>query len=169
MIKELHKKINDLFYAFPGATEKELLEAKQRGIPDSLLEFYKIFNGCYIGFEEEGYGEIAPNGKEYKIKVLNLSEIQSVKDCGYIDEETPLYDLSKSWWQIVDDGNANYYAFDSTIEGNGRILDIPHEEVGYEECHAIIAKSFIDLLELMIKHNADDWFGVDEWKEIGYI
>ena len=169
MIADIHKKISDLFYAFPGATEQELTDAKAKGIPDFIIESYRVFNGCYIGIEEEGYGEIAPNGKEYKLKLLSLSEIQSVRDCGYIDDDTPYYEFSKDWWQIVHDGNSNYYAIDATEEGKGRILDIPHEEVGYEECHAIIADSYTDLLEKIIKYNADDWFGVEQWKEIGYI
>lgn len=168
MIKEIHKKINDLFFAFPGATEKELQDARKKGIPDSILEFYKVFNGCYIGFDEEGYGEIAPNGKKYKIKILSLSEIESVRDCGYIDDEAPYYEISKKWWQIVHDGNSNYYAIDTTDEGKNRILDIHHEEVGYQECHAIIASSYSNLLQKMIKYNGEDWFNVENWKEIGY-
>lgn len=165
-MEEIHAKINELYYAFPKATEEEMREAEKKGIPKFIIENYKVFNGCYIGNEEGGTK--APNGKEYRLKVLSLSEIESVKDCGYIDEDAPLYELSKNWWQIVYDGNANYYAVDATEEGQGRILDIPHEEVGYEECHAIIANSYIDLLEKMIKYNGEDWFGIEEWKEIGY-
>lgn len=166
MINEIRKIIVDKFYAFPGATEKEIEEAREKGIPDFIIEFYKSFNGCFIGFEEKG--RIAPDGKEYRAKISTLSEIESVKDCGYIDEDSPFYETSKNWWQIVHDGNSNYYAIDATDEGKGRILDIPHEEVGYEECHAIIAVSYIDLLQKMIKHNGEDWFGIEEWNEIGY-
>lgn len=166
MLKEIVDVISTQFYANPAAKEEILKTAKERGVPKELLEFYELCNGCYIG---NGKEVDAPNGKTYQIHLPELQELVTVKEYGYISEDSTFYEESASWWQIVDNHGANWLAYDATALGRGRILDIPHEEVGYEECHAIIATSLIDLLEKLVKFGGQDWFSIEEWNEIGRV
>ncbi len=166
MFEEIVEEIRSSFYAYPGASQEDLDSAVNRGIPPLLVEFYKECDGCFIG-----QGEVmdAPDGKSYRTRIPKLAELDTVQSYGYVSNDTPLYDKSAEWWQIVDYGSANWIAFDASDDGFGQILDIPHEEVGNEECHAIIAESFLELLQKLIKYNGQDWYNNSEWKAIGWV
>jgi len=166
MFKKIVQEIRASFYAYPGANVADLDTARLNGVPSVLLQFYKECDGCFIGSGEE---VAAPDGKTYQLRISRLSEIQTTQKYGYVEKDAPLYDMTNLWWQVIEIGDANWLAFDASKEGFGRIIDVPHEEVGYEECHAVIAETFMELLQQLIKYDGQDWFGIDEWQEIDRV
>ncbi|EAZ89059.1 SMI1/KNR4 family protein [Crocosphaera chwakensis] len=148
------------------ASETELIKAYKRGVPKELLELYKLGNGMFIGYDS--YSD-ASESHNFRLEIPELSKIQTVQSYGFVCEDAPLYNLTEKWWQFVDNGNGNWLAFDGNQEGYGRILDIFHEEVGYEECHGIIAESITELLDQLVQRDGTDWFGNEEWQPLGYV
>ena len=152
-------------FAFSPAPEAELQAAIENGIPYDLVSVYRFANGMLLG---EGDYFSAPDDRAFRLRFPPIQELQTVQSYGYVHDDAPLYDLTADWWQIIDYGDANWLAFDAN-DAHGRILDAFHEEVGYDQCHAIVAESIPDLLERLLRFNGADWFGNDEWPVIGYV
>ncbi len=135
-------------FCFPAATSHEIDGAIERGIPIRLTELYRFANGMFLG---EGDEFTSPDGRNFRLRIPRLDELQTVQSFGYVDDDAPLYKQTANWWQLVDYGDANWLAYDGNNDADGRILDVFHEEAGYDECHAIIAESTPDLLERLMQ------------------
>jgi len=138
----------------------------EAGIPLELIHVYRLANGMLLG---TGDDFSAPDGRSFRLRIPPIQELQTVQSYGYVHDDAPLYNLTANWWQIVDYGDANWLVFDANNQAYGRILDAFHEEVGYDDCHAIVAESIPDVLDRLLRFDGADWFGNDQWPAIGYV
>ena len=151
----MHDELNDYvtrlratYYVAEPASTDTLSLAASKGIPEALIAFYRLCNGAYVG---DGDDFRDPNGKEYRLRIPPLDQLKSVQQQGYISDDSPFYDASSNWWQIVDYCDANWLAYDGA-DDHGRIIDIFHETAGQPGYHSVVAKSLADLLDLSLIH-----------------
>lgn len=145
------------YYAAEPTDSETLSLAASRGVPESLLAFYRLCNGGYLGSGEDFR---APNGNEYRLRIPPLSRLISVQQQEYISDDSPFYGASARWWQIVDYCDANWLAYDDA-EGQGRIIDVFHETAGQPGYHSVVATSLPDLLDRLIRYDGVYWFRDD--------
>lgn len=157
-LSELVDQIREKFFAFEPASPADLAAAAERGVPESLLEFYAIADGAFLGSED--YFP-APDGKHYRLEFVQLAELQTTQEFGYVDDDAPHFNDTARWWQIIDYGDANWLAVDATDDGADRILDVFHETVGYEEEQAVVALSLSEMLTRILAHKDIYWFDED--------
>jgi hypothetical protein len=141
-------------FVLPAVSESLLHSARSRNVPPDVLEFYSMCDGVYIG---EGDDFVAPNGRRYRFRIPRLSDLQTVREYGFIPDDAPLFGASSMWWQILDYCDGNWLAVDATPEGNGRILDIFHETVGEAGSHNVVAASLVDMLERLATKRSTYW------------
>lgn len=119
-------------------------EAKH-SLPADLKEFYELCGGITL-FKNESYiANIVPPDEF----VLANSVI-----IGELCEE----DVTSEWYIIANDGNGDYLTIDLGYKRLGKCYDSfwdRHGVVG--EC-AVIALSFKDLIERLIKNNGQHWY-----------
>lgn len=159
------QRIRNAYFAFAATAPGDLAAARVRGVPDALLEFYSLCDGAFIG---NGSDFRDPNGRRYRLMVPRLSELQTAQSFGYISVDSPLYEKSAQWWQIVDYGDSNWLAYDGTLDGGGRVIDIFHETVGDPDYHEIVASSLNDLLDRLLKQGDVYWFD-DDFESLGWV
>jgi len=164
-IEKSVQRIRNAYFAFAPATPGDLAAARVRSVPDALLEFYSLCDGAFIG---NGSDFRDPNGRRYRLLVPSLSELQTVQSFGYISVDSPLYEKSAQWWQIVDYGDVNWLAYDGTPDAGGRVIDIFHETVGEPGSHKIVASSLKDLLDRLVKRGGVYWFD-DDFESLGWV
>ena len=152
-------------FAFPAAANSSIKLAGERGVPDTLLQFYGICDGALIG---EGNDFPAPDGRRFRLAIPRLSKLDTVQNYGFIRDDSPLFEASSRWWQILDYGDGNWLALDVSSDGNGRVLDIFHETVGGVGTHDIVATSFNNLLERLLAKNDIYWFD-DDFEAFGIV
>ncbi|MFO0914786.1 MAG: hypothetical protein U0795_17640 [Pirellulales bacterium] len=145
-------------YVFPPPERHQLDNARARGVPDAVLEFYELCDGALIG---AGSDFSDPNGRQYRLRIPHLAEVQSTQSYGYIFDDSPLFTSSACWWQIVDYCDANWLAYDGTPASPGRIMNVYHETVGELGSHEIVASSIPDLLERLLDRGGVYWFDGD--------
>ena len=159
------QRIRNAYFAFAAATPGDLAAARVRGVPDALLEFYALCDGAFIG---DGNDFRDPNGRRYRLLVPRVADLQTVQSFRYISDDSPLFEKSAQWWQIVDYGDANWLAYDGTPDGGGRVIDIFHETVGEPDSHKIVASSLNDLLDRLVKRGGVYWLGAD-LESLGWV
>lgn len=158
-------RIGEKYFVYPPAKSNDLNFAFSRGIPEELCSLYELCDGAFIG---KGNDFTSPDGLGYRLKIPRLAELQTTQSFGYISQDSPLYNQSKKWWQIVDYCDANWLAYDACLGSNGRILDLFHETVGEQESHDIVAYSLVDLLTRLCDHDGIYWFDED-FKSLGQV
>lgn len=158
-------RLREKYFAFPSADQNVIDDGRFRGVPEELLAFYALCDGAFIG---DGDDFPDPSGRRYRLMIPRLADLQTTQACGYISDESPLYDQSAGWWQIVDYGDGNWLAFDGSPDPNSRIIDIFHEPVGEPGWHDIVASSMPDLLDRLLERGGVYWFD-DDFKPLGKI
>ena len=164
-LSQLVDQIRTDHYACPVADAAVLDAARQRGVPANLVDLYALCDGAFIG---EGDDFPGPDGRQYRLCIPRLSDLQTVQSFGYVFDDSPLYAAAANWWQLVDYGDANWLAYDATADGGGRILDIFHETVGEPETHDIVALSVADLLQRLLDQSDAYWFA-DDFRAFGVV
>ena len=157
--------IRSQHFAFPAASDSVLQSAGCRNVPSVLLDFYSACDGALIG---EGDDFTAPDGRRFRLAIPRLRDLQTVQECGYIPNDSPLFAESSMWWQVLDYGDGNCLAFDATPEGKGRILDTCHESVGTVGSHDVVATSLTDMLERVLAKGGVYWFD-DDFTALGVV
>jgi hypothetical protein len=164
-LENLVAQIREGHFALPPANESELDSARERNIPDALLDFYRFCDGAFIGHGDD-FGD--PSGRRYRLKIPQLANLITTQSYGYIFDDSPLYEASAEWWQIVDYGDANWLAFDASSNPASAIIDVFHETVGEPASHEIVANSMADLLERLLRYDGVYWFD-DDFQSLGTI
>ena len=164
-LEYLVARIRRTHFAFDPAQRYELDSAHRRGVPASLLDFYRLCDGAFIC---DGDDFADPIGRRYRLKIPRLTDLKTTQSYGYIAKDSPLYQASVNWWQIVDYGDANWLAFDASTDSSSGIIDIFHETVGKLYSHAIVANSMADLLDRLLQRGGVYWFD-DDFKLRGRI
>lgn len=160
------ERIRENHFAFPPANQNELDAARARSVPNELLAFYALCDGAFIC---DGDDFAAPNGSRYRLMIPRLADLSTTQSNGYIFDDSPLYEQSAQWWQIVDYGDSNWLAFDGSSDSNSnKIIDIFHETVGEPDSHEIVADSMPDLLDRLLRRNDVYWFD-DDFHSLGSI
>lgn len=159
------RQVREKHYAFPPAAESALNAARARDVPEELLAFYSLCDGALIGTGDDFPG---PDGRRFRLRIPRLAELETTQACGYISADSPLFQHSAKWWQVVDYGDGNYLAFDASADSGGRIIDIFHGTAGEPDYHAIIASSLSNLLEGLLRHGEVYWLDED-FPKLGYI
>ena len=162
---QLVETIRSRYFAFPPAEIVALRDTAERGVPPALLDFYALCDGALIA---DGQDFSAPDGRRFRLAVPRLRKLQTVQECGFILDDSPLYCASAHWWQVLDYGDSNWLALDATQEGHGRILDIFHETVGTVEYHSVVADSFSEMLERVLAKPGVYWLAED-FEPNGYV
>lgn len=153
-LSQLVERIRSVYFAFEPASDGDLENAAMRGVPESLLDFYRLADGALLG---DGDDFPSPAGERYRLQIPCLAALQTTQQYGYVFDDAPYYANTASWWQIVDYGDANWLAFDATPDGDGRILDVFHETVGYDDEHEVVALGLTELLHRILDQGGDYW------------
>lgn len=152
---EAVKRIREVYFAFPPANKSDIDSARERGVPEELLDLFGLCNGAFIGNGDD-FGD--PNGRRYRLIIPQLKDLRTVQSFGFIFDYSPLYEASAKWWQLLDYGDANWLAFAALSDSNSCIVDVFHETVGELHSHAIVANSITELLDRLIQHKGIYWF-----------
>lgn len=164
-LEDVVDRVREVHFAFPAASEKEIDSARKRGVPEKLLDFYRLCDGAYIC---KGADFRDPNGRFYRFMIPRLKDLITVQSFGFIFQDSPLYDASAKWWQIVDYGDSNWLAFDASLDSRPRIIDISHETVGERQSHMIVANSMAELVERLMRCGGAYWFD-EGFQRLGYV
>ncbi|MEQ1830608.1 MAG: SMI1/KNR4 family protein, partial [Pirellula sp.] len=158
-------RVRDGHFAFPPVNDSEVEAARNRSVPEALLDFYRLCDGALIG-DGDDIGD--PNGRRYRLMIPRLADLNTTQSYGYIFDDSPLYEASAKWWQIVDYGDSNWLAFDASSNSGSAIIDVFHETVGEPGSHDIVANSMADLLERLLRRDGVYWFD-DNFQALGTI
>ena len=157
-LSELVDCIRATYFAFDPASDADLKASADRGIPETLLALYRLADGAFLG---DGDDFADPAGTRYRLMIPRLADLQTTQQYGYVFDDAPYYGHTAKWWQIVDYGDANWLAMDATPNGNGRILDVFHETVGYDDEHDVVALNLTELLQRILDRGDVYWFDDD--------
>ena len=152
-LSELVDRIRNTYFVFDPASETDL--NADRGVPEMLLAFYRLADGALLG---DGDDFADPAGSRYRLKFPRLADLQTTQQYGYVFDDAPYYANTANWWQIIDYGDSNWLALDATPDGNGRILDVFHETVGYDDEHDVVALNLTELLQRVLDRHDVYWF-----------
>lgn len=164
-VEDTVERIREVHFAFPPANENEIDSARKRSVPEELLNFFRLCDGAFIGNGDD-FGD--PKGRRYRLMIPQLKDLGTVQSSGFIFDDSPLYEASAKWWQIVDYGDANWLAFDASSDSNSCIIDVFHETVGERHSHEIVANSMAELLDRLLRHEGVYWFD-EEFQSLGSI
>jgi hypothetical protein len=164
-LADLVARIREDHFAFPPANKSNLDAACKRNIPEALLDFYRLCDGAFIG-DGDDFGDT--KGRRYRLRIPPLAKLATTQSYGYIFDDSPFYETSAQWWQIVDYGDANWLAFDASSQSGSAIIDLFHETVGEPGTHEIVADSMTDLLDRLLRRDGVYWFD-DDFKSLGTI
>ncbi|WP_019636959.1 SMI1/KNR4 family protein [Paenibacillus fonticola] len=114
-------------------------------LPSDLNEFYRLCGGLVL-FENE----------EYPIYVVSPDKLVLANPIivGELCEE----DISSNWYIICNDGKDEYLTIDLSEDRLGRCYDSFFDRHGLAGESQIIATSFTDLLERLIKNKGQYWY-----------
>lgn len=121
------------------------IDEKKHILPEDIEHFYSLCGGLAL-YENEEYPVYFVSPEEF---VLANPVI-----VGELCEE----DISSSWYIVCNDGKDEYLTIDLSKERLGRCYDSffdRHALVGESQ---IIATSFTDLLERLIKNKGQHWY-----------
>lgn len=124
-------------------------------LPQDLKEFYEICGGVTL-FEAESYvaNIVPPNEFQLANPII----------VGELCEE----DITSQWYIIVNDGNGDYLTIDLSNERVGRCYDSYWDRHGVVGECSIIANTFTQLLEELIKNEGKRWYWLrDDFMSIG--
>lgn len=145
-INQLIKKVKSL----PNCRVHEprdlpIIDINKHILPDDLKEFYSLCGGLTL-FENE----------EYQIHIVTPEEFVLANPVivGELCEE----DISSDWYIICNDGKNDYLTIDLSKERLGRCYDSFFDRHGLVGESQIIATSFTDLLENLIKNKGQYWY-----------
>ena len=109
-LSQLVDRIRDAYHASDPASDTDLAAARDRGVPESLLDFYSLADGALLG---NGDDFPDPFGNRYRFLIPPLVELQTTQQYGYVFDDAPYYDNTARWWQILDYCDANWLALDA--------------------------------------------------------
>ena len=124
-------------------------------IPGDLARFYELCGGAEL-FLQEDYGiTISPPSQ------LIPSNI------AIIGEQYP-EDITATWFTVGVTPDSDYVSIDLSPERNGRCYDSFHETHGLVGESPIIAASFAELLERLLRSRGSYWYWLrDDFRPIG--
>lgn len=129
--------------------------AARHALPPDLREFYELCGGAALFANGSYTANIVPPDEMVLANPVIVGEV-----C----EE----DISAEWYIIANDGNGDYLTIDLHHQRLGTCYDSfwdSHGVVG--EC-AVIARSFTDLLERLLKNNGQHWYWLrDDFVSMG--
>lgn len=132
-------------------TELPIIDENKHILPDDLKDFYTICGGLTL-FENA----------EYPIHIVPPEEFVLANPIivGELCEE----DISSNWYTVCNDGKSDYLTIDLNKERLGRCYDSFFDRHGLVGESQIIATSFTDLLEKLIKNKGQYWY----WLKDGF-
>lgn len=71
-------------------------------------------------------------------------------------------DISSHWYIVVHDGNGDYITIDLHQDRLGKYYDSFWDKHGVPGDSPIIAKSFTELLDRLVKKNGERWYWLNE-------
>ncbi|MES5939216.1 MULTISPECIES: SMI1/KNR4 family protein [unclassified Bacillus cereus group] len=155
-INQLIKKVKSLPNCrVQEPTELPIIDKDKHMLPGDLKEFYSLCGGLTL-FENE----------EYPIRIVTPEEfiLANPVIVGELCEE----DISSNWYIICNDGKDEYLTIDLSEERLGRCYDSFFDRHGIVGETEIIATSFTDLLEKLIKNNGQYWYWLkSEFESLG--
>lgn len=151
-------------FTYPPASAEDLTAARSRGIPDSLLDLFRLADGLYV---IPGEDFLAPNGQGFRFKIPRLREIETVAEAGFFPSRSSMARSLSGWWQFLDYGDGNWVGMTDS-EDRGRIVDLFHETIGMPGYHAVIANSLEEFLELLLERQSVYWLG-EEFRKLEWI
>ena len=122
-----------------------IIDVKKHILPNELKEFYSLCGGLVL-FENEEYPIylVSPD------KFVLANPIIVGELCGE--------DISSNWYIICNDGTDDYLTIDLNGDRLGRCYDSFFDRHGLVGESQIIATSFTDLLERLIKTKGQYWY-----------
>lgn len=132
---------------YPSQGLPEIQEFHQ--LPSDVREFYELCGGMSLYVNEDYPVYIVPP-KEF---VLANPII-----VGELCEE----DISSNWYIIANDGKGEYLTIDLAPERLGKCYDSFFDRHGVVGESQVIALSFRDLLEHIVKFQGKDWYWLNE-------
>lgn len=163
-LPDIVSRIGAADFIYPPTSAEDLNAARVRGIPDSLLELFRLVDGLYV---IPGDDFLAPNGQSFRFKIPRLRQIESVAEAGYCPSHSPMVRRLERWWQFLDCGDGNWVGMTDS-EDHCRIVDLFHETIGAPGSHAVIADSLERFLELLLEHQGMFWLG-EEFPKVVWI
>ncbi|MCC5803750.1 SMI1/KNR4 family protein [Rossellomorea vietnamensis] len=122
-----------------------IIDEEKHILPNDLKEFYSLCGGLVL-FENE----------EYPIYIVSPDKFVLANPIivGELCEE----DISSNWYIIGNDGTDDYLTIDLKEDRLGRCYDSFFDRHGLVGESQIIATSFTDLLERLIKNKGQYWY-----------
>lgn len=152
LIKQVKSLPNCRVYESAGLP---IIDEMQHVLSDDLKEFYSLCGGLIL-FENE----------EYPIHIVTPEEfiLANPVIVGELCEE----DISSNWYIICNDGKDEYLTIDLNKERLGKCYDSFFDRHGLVGESQVIATSFADLLERLIKNKGQYWYWLnDDFKSLG--
>ena len=138
-----------------------MARAQALGLPSDLLQFYRRMNGAYLHatdkYADKYAGAFVRNRREWIWRINPIGKLKTIAEEGFIDDESPLYPLSKNWIALVDVGEGDCLAVNVDPSARGEIIDCYHETVGEPGQNAVIARTFTQLLTSLLKSPEPFW------------
>lgn len=134
-------------------------------IPKELLDFYRLCGGMIL-FEDSPYAIKIVGPQDFRnadYEILGAEIVTLEMEKGTYEAE-----ISKDWFIIADLFNADYIVIDLNKDRAGRCYKAFWDSYPEEGSSTIIAKSFRELLEKLIKNNGEYWWFLrDEFVSYG--
>src|SRR5437773_9920955 len=111
-IPELVEQLKLSHLACPPASDAGLAHGRSLGLPDDLLEFYRLSNGAYLHEADEYGGNTQVDGRWWKWIILPIEELRDVAVAYQIPTTCPLFAKLRRWIAIVDVMDSNCLAID---------------------------------------------------------
>jgi antitoxin YokJ len=138
------------------ASPKDLLRLRRLGMPEDVLRFYTLSDGARLHRTDE-YGGLGPDPeRRWRWEILPCREIEPASQ-SYVGADSPLFKRAHSWMHLVNVQDGNYLAINVEPGHVGEVLDCFHETVGEPGRTAIVALSFTELLDRLLKSPRPFW------------
>ncbi len=122
-----------------------------------MLQFYEQMNGAGLHRDTEHGGQKRMSDSWWRWVVLPILEMETVQERGYIQPDSPFHKRSALWRCLVDVQNGDYLAINLEPDHVGEIIDCFHESIGKPGQSAVIAESFTELMERLVKSKKAFW------------
>lgn len=119
-------------------------------LPDEVIRFYTLCGGieCFV------------NGPAFPIRILSPGEVVNA-NLSLLGEEFE-DDISSNWHLIADAYDGNYICLDCGRKHNGACIEGFEETYALRDDSPIIAKSFTEFLENLLKYAGDRFFWLED-------
>ena len=156
-IRELINEIRRFHLIRRPADAGELKKAMSLGLPDDLIEFYRMTNGAFLHQTDQFSGLAQVGGRWWKWKILPVSDLAPVTETMFVNETSPLLEACRSWFALVDVMDSDFLAIDTAPTRRGQVVDCFHEAVGVVGYTPVVALSFSEALSKLLTSPEPFW------------